>query len=252
MDEVDNSNVEIKLSYSYALFLLIPIHTLIAGGIVYRRRQNEEISLYSFLTGSIGIAVNYSIVLSVFHFLVDLIIRFISSNYGESANVDNGTAYFFIEVFIKALTFGIIFSFMGMMFCIDFHKVTNHIECLISFENSVNQGLSAFIRGILSVIMVIIMLTKVNVLNNGVEDLGLSLFPSLIEKTTMIAVLAGFQISGLIFSMLHIVPIAFTLETLDENVGLDYSFKTSAGVISTGDLGVNFFFSYHNMTFTYS
>jgi hypothetical protein len=246
---------EVNSSFSYVLFMIFPILALFAGGIFYRK-QNPEISISSFLSGAIGIGLIYSLLLSIFSLFSGFDYDLNLSESGESVLFNLSASYPFFQTFLKALLIGTVFSFLGMLFSINFRQMTIHLEHLIPYGNAVHQGFAAFTRGFitLSIIIITFLAIKLNEWKSSLEWIDVLDVPGLsqlLEKTTWAAGYLGVQLSSLIYSMLHFSPLSFTLEGDGESGGIDYSIFsgfTYLGDAVTEDMSsLEYFFSSYDI-----
>ncbi|WP_110928703.1 zinc ribbon domain-containing protein [Bacillus massiliglaciei] len=241
---------DLKIGFSYVVFILFPFIGLFISGLLYGRKNGEK-NLQSFLGGAVGIGLIYGLILTVFsifsgyHYKLDLP--------EEDFMVKISSSYPIIGTFLKGLIFGISFSMAGMLFSIDKRRVTKHLEKTIPYGNAVHQGIAAFTRGfvILSLITVIFIAGKLKDWQEGLAYLDIPGIDALFEKSAMTAGYIGVQLSSMIYSMLHFSPLSFMMEKENDGVGIAYSifsgFKTT-GEASSGDTTfMNFLFSSSNI-----
>ncbi|WP_407407854.1 hypothetical protein [Peribacillus sp.] len=245
---------ELSLSFTYVLFIIIPLLCLFVSGIVYRKKHTD-ISIQSFLSGAVGIALIYSLLLTFLSLFSGFDYKIKHSESGESLNLAITTAYPFFQTFFKGLLFGIVFSMLGMLFSINYRQITKQLESLIPYGNAVHQGFSAFIRGFvtLTIVMVAILISKINDAKEMLSVLDVpGVSQQILEKTTLAACYLGVQLSSIVYSMLHFTPLSLKGEGDGESGEISFSvfsgFSTDGDVMEGGDLSyLDLFFSFTNI-----
>ncbi|MFJ7831087.1 zinc ribbon domain-containing protein [Peribacillus sp. NPDC097284] len=245
---------ELSLSFTYVLFIIIPLLCLFVSGIVYRKKHTD-ISIQSFLSGAVGIALIYSLLLTFLSLFSGFDYKIKHSESGESLNLAITTAYPFFQTFFKGLLFGIVFSMLGMLFSINYRQITKQLESLIPYGNAVHQGFSAFIRGFvtLTIVMVAILISKMNDAKEMLSVLDVpGVSQQILEKTTLAACYLGVQLSSIVYSMLHFTPLSLKGEGDGESGEISFSvfsgFSTDGDVMEGGDLSyLDLFFSFTNI-----
>lgn len=225
--EVEKATGKLDLNGESILFILLPLIALFAAGIIYRKK-NPEISIQSFLISAVGIGLLYSLMVTILSFFSGFDYKLNLSEAGDSVSIKIDTTYNFFFVFIKSLLIGTGFSLLGMLFSIDYRRITKQLESLMPFGGAIHQGFSAFVRGfaLVSVIMIVILAIKVNDLQKSLEWLGNPFANQLFEQSGMTVVFAGVGLSSLIYSMLHFSPLSFNMTQYGfngETAGISYS-----------------------------
>ncbi|MGX2961705.1 hypothetical protein JNUCC23_20965 [Peribacillus sp. JNUCC 23] len=245
---------ELNLSFTYILFILFPILSLFVGGMIYRK-QHEKILIREFLSGAIGIGLIYSVLFSVFSLFSGFNYDLQMADSGESIQLTIDTSYSIITTFFKGLLFGMIFSFLGMLFSINFRQTTKHLENLIPYGGAVHQGFSAFVRGFvtLSIILVIVLTSKLNELKGKLifEWIDIPGLSQMLEKTTWFATYMGVQLSSIIYSMLHFSPLSFKMSAEGGSGGIMYSifsgFSFSGEALNEDAASYDYFMSLYDI-----
>lgn len=225
IDYINTSGTgELKISFNYVLFILLPILALFIGGILYRKKY-ATISINSFLSGSIAIGLIYSLLLSLFSLFSGFHYDLHIVDSGESVNLMINTTYSVFTSLFRGFLIGFVFSLLGMLFSIDFRQMTKQLENLIPFGSAVHQGFVTFTRGLLtlSIIIVIILTSKLNDWKSNLGWVDIPGISQLLEKTTWFATYMGVQLSSMIYSMLHFSPLSFKLNSDGESGGIEYS-----------------------------
>ncbi len=225
--EVEKATGKLDLNGESILFILLPLIALFAAGIIYRRKS-PEISIQSFLISAVGIGLLYSLMVTILSFFSGFDYKLNLSEAGDSVSIKIDTTYNFFFIFIKSLLIGTGFSLLGMLFSMDYRRITKHLESLMPFGDAIHQGFSAFVRGfaLVSVIMIVILAIKVNDLQKSLEWLGNPFVNQLFEQSGMTVVFAGVGLSSLIYSMLHFSPLSFNFTQYGfngETAGISYS-----------------------------
>ena len=226
-EEVEKATGKLDLNGESILFILLPLIALFAAGIIYRRKS-PEISIQSFLISAVGIGLLYSLMVTILSFFSGFDYKLNLSEAGDSVSIKIDTTYNFFFIFIKSLLIGTGFSLLGMLFSIDYRRITKHLESLMPFGDAIHQGFSAFVRGfaLVSVIMIVILAIKVKDLQKSLEWLGNPFVNQLFEQSGMTVVFAGVGLSSLIYSMLHFSPLSFNFTQYGfngETAGISYS-----------------------------
>jgi len=194
---------ELSLKGTFVILLLLPFIALFAAGIVYRRK-NEEVSLQNFLTGAMGIGLLYSLLLLILSFFSGFNYKLDLSEAGERIIFEIGTAYSFLHAFLKAFFLGTMVSFFGMLFSIDYRRVTRHLEKIGPYGNAVHQGFAAFVRGFFffTLIMILILYNKMTDLKVMLLRYGAVDLDHFFDKTFQMVGYLGVQLSSIIYSLL--------------------------------------------------
>ena len=206
--ERNKVNGELAIKGKSILLLLIPLIALFAAGIFYRKR-NQEISLRLFLSGAIGIGLVYGIFLAIFsmfsgfHYEIKLV------EADESVSLKMDAAYPLFFTWIKGFLFGAGFSFLGMLFSINYRHMTKQLARLMPFGEAVHQGFAAFVRGfaVMIVIMVIYLGMKIKDLQKSLEWMNIPFLDHLFEQSSSAVVFMGANLGSIIYSMLHFSPL---------------------------------------------
>lgn len=243
---------ELNLSFTYVLFIILPLIGLFGSGILYRKKQTD-VSLQSFLSGAIGIALIYSLLLTIFSLFSGFDYELKHADDGVSFNLAMNTAYPLFETFFKGLMFGMVFSLLGMLFSINFRQMTKQLEMLIPYGNAVHQGFAAFLRGFtaLTIIMVAILISKINDVKAMLPMVDIPGVSQLVlEKTTWVACYLGVQLSSIVYGMSHFSPLSLKYEG-DGDSG-EFSFSTLSGFKTDStsmdeDLYLDLFFNVTNI-----
>lgn len=235
-----HGTADLDISFALIAYILFPLIGLFVGGILYRK-NNPEISFKSFLSGSFGIGLIYTLLLTALSFFSGFDYQLNLSKSGERVSIDLGTNYPLFQTIVKGFLFGFIFSMLGMLFSINYRRVTKHLEKFIPYGNAVHQGFAAFVRGFISfsIIFVGYLFGKMNDLKEIIGSLHVPELPELLEKTSYAIGLFGIQVSSIFYSMLHFSPLSFHLKADGESSGIQYSIFSGfkfTGEAMNGDL----------------
>ncbi|HWL22807.1 MAG TPA: zinc ribbon domain-containing protein [Ureibacillus sp.] len=245
---------ELDVHFTYILFILFPILSLFVAGIVYRK-TNPVVSNQSFLSGSIGIGLIYSLILTVFSLFSGFSYNFQLADEGAHIKFDVDTSYSLFAAIFNGFIIGTVFSLLGMLFSINFRQITKHLENLFPYGGAIHQGFASFTRGFLalSVIMVIILASKLNewkskLIFEWIDVPGLS---QLLEKTTVFATYIGVQLSSILYSMLHFSPLSLKVDAEGESGAISYSilsgFHYSGSALHEDMSDLEYFLSFSNL-----
>ncbi|WP_338470921.1 zinc ribbon domain-containing protein [Niallia sp. XMNu-256] len=225
--EVLKLSSKLSLNGQNVLYMLFPLIALFIAGIIYQRK-NPENSIISILIGAAGIGILYSLMVALLSLFSGYNYQLTLSENGDSIFLKIDSSYNFLLTFIKSLFIGTGFSLLGMLFSIDYRRITKHLESLMPFGSAIHQGFAAFIRGfaLISVIMIVILAIKANDLQDSLEWLEDPFIHQLFEYSAINVGFTGVVFSTLIYSMLHFSPLSFNITRkglYEESGGIDYS-----------------------------
>lgn len=209
-NENSKMNGELAINGATILILLIPFISLFAAGILYRKK-NHEVSMRSFLSGAIGIGLIYSILLTIISLFSGFHYELNFADSGESVSLTMDTAYPFFFTLIKGFVIGAAFSFLGMLFSINYRRITKQLGSLMPFGEAAHQGFATFLRGfsVMLVVTVIFIVTKINDIKERLEWEAVPFPDQLLEQSAVAVASMSVNFGAMMYSMLHFSPLTF-------------------------------------------
>lgn len=202
---------ELEIQYGSIILLLIAFVALFIGGIVMGKMNKGN----ALLPSAITFAVCYGVILSILSFF---------SGFKYKNRIDDGeyidisvnfaNNYSFIESLLSGLVIAFIFAGLGMLFALNFRKVTGNLRDLTVYGEALHQSFSTIVRGgvILFAGLFAILYSKFEEVKDDIIDLSYYIelpIGELIEKSTMFISLLSVQLSNYVWNLLHFSPLTF-------------------------------------------
>lgn len=227
------------LTLSFLVYLLIPVLSLFISGILYGR-NHKEVQIEEKVYTAIGIGLLYGAVLSIFSLFSGFSYDVNIHEEFTKISLDVGTSYSLLQAVLAGFILGTVFSFIGILFSIDYRRFTGHLTQAGAFGQAVHQGFSTFVRGfvIMAGTTILIFISKFNTMKEDLElfvGMGPEVFEKLLEKTTAFAVLIGTQIGSFILGLVHFSPLTFNFDIESEGESGGISYSLLSGFTSEGD-----------------
>lgn len=244
--------VDVLIKNGLLIYLLIPFLSLFAAGI-FAGRRNKITSLSEYLYDGAGIAVFYSIILTI----VSLFAGFSFNTNLQDLNmvIDINNHYSFSKTFFMTLIIGFLFSSLGILFSIRFRKTTGHLSEWIPYGEAIHQAISVPVRGtfILFMIVFAFLSSKISDLKDVLgSELEGTPFSEFLDKSYGLLISLSIQLGSYIWNLLHFASLSLTSKD-DNNVGSigyrvfggikatgsakDSDFSSIAGILSSADIG---------------
>lgn len=214
-------SVNMKLFSGVMIFLLIPMLSLFVSGIIYQK-ITKEISPANLFYGSIAVGILYGLLLAI----VSLFSGFDYGIKNKFLSINIHTSYSIFSALIKGFGFAFLFSFIGMLFSINFKKATGHLSQVHIYGEAIHQGISTFFRSMLafSVISIIIFkMTTDRYINQIAELFGDAAAEKIINKSFQFALVIGTQIGLYIWNLASFGTLQFIKRSVNEESELSYS-----------------------------
>jgi hypothetical protein len=230
----------------FLIYLLIPFIGLFAAGI-FAGRKNQRTELSAKFYDAASIALLYSIVCTILSFFAGFSYHVNLNGNPGNAVVDIHTKYPFFKTFLMALLFGFIFSSLGILFSINFKKITGHLEEWIPSGRAIHQAIMVpFIGFLLLFVSFFIYLTSK--FSDFKEQIGPELsgtpLAELLDKSIAMIAALSFQLGSYLWNLLHLAPLTLMVqETPNSSTGSgSISYSIFSGLTATGSAqnGVGF------------
>ncbi|MEH7748461.1 zinc ribbon domain-containing protein [Neobacillus drentensis] len=230
----EHATVEAEAKNGFIIYLLIPfIGLFVAGMIASRRRLSSK--LQDHVNNAIGIAVLYSIFMTIFSLFAGYSYDFNTDQKNFDMSLDISTNYSFFKTFIMTLLFGFFFSGLGSLFAVTFRRATSLLSEWIPSGEAIHQAIVIPFRGILlfSVIIFAYLSSKIAEIKEAGAFFFDTPFEELIDKSFMLIATVSVQFGSYFWNLLHFTPITFTQTESGSEESL--SFGIFSGVESDGD-----------------
>jgi hypothetical protein len=232
--ESGSITAHVLVQNGFFIYLLIPFIGLLAAGIL-AGRKNQRTNLPERLYDAIAIGFLYSIFFTIVSF-------FAGFSYHGNLNIDVAnisldihTTYSWIKTFFMTLLFGFLFSGLGILFSINFKKVTGHLEEWLPSGRAIHQAIVIpFIGSFLFFIgFLIYLVSKFSQFKDQVLG-GVSGTPlaDAVNKSTGMIVTLSVQMASYVWNLLHFAPMTFSLQ--EKTVTGTVSYSIFSGLTATG------------------
>ncbi|RFU61116.1 zinc ribbon domain-containing protein [Peribacillus glennii] len=234
MDSFDEKyNISIKLSFGLVFILLIPAIALFVSGIVHRNMTGDE-NPYSLLYGAASTAILYGILLAILSLFSGF--SYDVKNATPKFLLDVSTSYSFFGAFLKGTMIAFLFSMLGMLFSLNYRRVTGHLRDMFPFGDALHQGISTFFRGfiIFSVVMIFIVqntFKKIALFAGEFSDA--EYLTNLMDKSFSFILAIGTQLGALIWNLASFG--SFTASTTEGMDVSTMSYSMLSGLQTSGD-----------------
>lgn len=221
----------------FLIYLLIPFIALFTAGIFAGRRNNRT-NLSDRLYDALGIALLYSVVFTIVSFFAGFHYHFPVKVNPVTVDFDIDTRYSFLRTFFMTLLFGFVFSSLGILFSINFKKITGHLEEWIPSGRAVHQAIIVPFIGLFALFigLFIYLTSKFSDFKEqiGPEVSGTPIAVLLDKSTSMIASLSV-QLGDYVWNLLHLAPLTFLMNSQSESITGSVSYSIFSGFSGTGD-----------------
>ncbi|PTY75100.1 hypothetical protein B5V88_15435 [Heyndrickxia sporothermodurans] len=216
-------NGSVTVGIGMLIYLIGPFIGLFLAGI-YAGRKIQNTSLMKRFNQSIGIGICYAIILSIFSLFSGFSKKINIHDHGFNISFHMGVNYSIFGVFVSTLFFGILFSFLGILFAMNFRKTTGNLKEIPQFGQAIHQGFSVFYRGFgLFAIVSIIVFWVIGSKYNFFEYLEQNIDFFTVSKMKVFYYLTfGLQFGFYIWSSLHFAPFGFNYNVGNEKGNLAY------------------------------
>ena len=229
----EKHTIEGETSLSLLLYILVPFIGLFLAGIfstIYNKNRGSSPSL---LTSSIGIALIYAIFFSFLSLFAgfDYDVKLREEDFNVLLDVE--THYSFFGTFFSTFIIGFLFSGFGLLFSIDYRRITNHLSSMNEIGAGIHHGIATLVRGLLlvSVSFYIYFLSKLDDLRNSLAVEFLP-FDSLVEKSQLIIMSFSLQLGSIVWNLIHFGTLS--LEVSEDNDASELTYSIFSGVNSEG------------------
>ncbi|MDE3840203.1 hypothetical protein C0966_12685 [Bacillus methanolicus] len=222
---------EIKLSFGAMILLLIPLLSLFSSGMIYQKISRET-SPASLFYGAITVGIIYGLLLVI----ISLFSGFDYDVDSELLSIKIHTSYSIFSAFIKGFGFAFLFSYIGMLFAINFKKATGHLSQVHEYGEAIHQGISTFFRSMLAFSVISIIIFKMmtdKFLNQLAWLIGDATVQQIIDKSSQFVLAIGTQIGLFTWNLSSFGTLKLVGRSDDEDSIFTYSmFK---GIETKGD-----------------
>lgn len=225
------TSLKLKLSFGLIILLLIPLLSHFISGIIYQK-TSREISTANLFYGAITVGILYGLLFAI----VSLFSGFDYDVDSDLLSIKIHTSYSIFSAFLKGFGFAFLFSFIGMLFSINFKKATGHLSQVHEYGEAVHQGISTFFRSMLAFSVISFITFKIMTeksFNQLAELFGDSAAEKIIEKSFQLALVIGTQIGLYIWNLASFGTLQLIMRPYNKEGILSYSmFK---GIETKGD-----------------
>ncbi|MBS4174248.1 zinc ribbon domain-containing protein [Bacillus sp. FJAT-49736] len=221
--DVGHFNGSVKIGIGMLIYIIGPFLGLFIAGL-YIGRQKVTKTITEKLYQALSIGICYAIILSIFSLFSGFSKKMSISEDGLHMSFHLGVNYSFFGVLITSLLFGVFFSFLGILFSVNFKRTTGNLREISTYGQAFHQGFAVFYRGFgLCALVCIIGLSiwgaKYNVFDYLEQHID---FLTVSKMKVFYYLTLGLQFGLYIWSLLHIAPLSFGTNIGGDNGTLTY------------------------------